>query len=77
MGVLLHAGADHGRCSQTRHASGRSPVHFQIAGHNAFAVKFIRLDEDTRSRIGRAIDRQFDRLAEDGATAINAEANDD
>jgi hypothetical protein len=31
-----------------------------IAGHNAFAVKFIRLDEETRTRIGRAIDRPPD-----------------
>ena len=30
-----------------------------IAGHNAFAVKFIRLDEEVRNRIGRAIDRQL------------------
>jgi hypothetical protein len=32
----------------------------QIAGLNTFAVKFIRLGEDTRSRIGRALDRQSD-----------------
>jgi hypothetical protein len=48
-----------------------------IAGLNTFAVKFVRLDEDTRSRIGRAIDRQSDRPAEDDATAIDGEANDD
>ena len=48
-----------------------------IAGHNAFAVKFIRLDEETRSRIERAIDRQLDRPPEDEATVINGEANDD
>ena len=48
-----------------------------IAGHNAVAVNFIRLDEDTRSRIGRAIERQSDWPAEDDATAIDGEANDD
>jgi len=48
-----------------------------VAGHKTFAVKFIRLDNDTRSRIGRAIDRQSDRPAEDDATAIDGEANDD
>jgi hypothetical protein len=49
----------------------------QIAGLNTFAVKFIRLGEDTRSRIGRALDRQSDRPAEDAKTAIEGEANDD
>ena len=34
-----------------------------LAGDNAFAVKFIRLDDVTRSRIERAIDRQLDRAA--------------
>jgi hypothetical protein len=48
-----------------------------IAGHNAFAVKFIRMDDDTRSRIERAIDRLLDRPSEDDASAINGEANDD
>jgi hypothetical protein len=48
-----------------------------IAGHNTFAVKFTRLDEDTRNRIGRAIDHQPDRPTEDDATAIDGEANDD
>jgi len=48
-----------------------------IAGHNAFAVRFIRLDEDTRSRIGRALDRLSDRPSEDDASVINGEANDD
>ena len=50
---------------------------FHVAGHNAFAVKFDRLDEDTRTRIGRAIDRQPDRPTEDDARAIDGEANDD
>lgn len=49
----------------------------QIAGLNTIAVKFMRLDEDTRSRIGRAIDRQPVRPEEDDATAIDGEANDD
>jgi hypothetical protein len=48
-----------------------------IAGHNAFAVTFIRLDEQTRSRIERAIDRLLDRPPEDDASIINGEANDD
>jgi hypothetical protein len=48
-----------------------------IAGHNAFAVKFVRLDADTRNRIERALGRLLDRSAEDGASAINGEANDD
>ena len=49
-----------------------------IAGHNAFAVRFVRLDEETRSRIERAINRQLDRpSAEDGASVTNGEANDD
>jgi len=42
-----------------------------IAGHNAFAVKFIRLDEEVRNRIGRAIDRQPDRPPEDDAPVID------
>jgi hypothetical protein len=59
---------------------GWTVVHCQtlhIAGHNALAVQFTRLDEDTRSRIGQAIDRQPDRPAEGDATAIDGEANDD
>jgi hypothetical protein len=48
-----------------------------IAGHNAFAVKFIRLDEETRTRIGRAFDHRPDRPTEDDASIINGEANDD
>lgn len=51
------------------------PLH--IAGHNAFAVRFIRLDDETRSRIGRAIARRPDRPPEDDAAVINGEANDD
>jgi hypothetical protein len=47
-----------------------------IAGHKTFAVKFVRLEDDTRSRIGRAIDRQSDRPADD-APGIDGEANDD
>lgn len=42
-----------------------------IAGHNAFAVKFLRLDEEVRNRIGRAIDRQLDRPPEDDAPVID------
>jgi hypothetical protein len=38
-----------------------------IAGHKRFAVKFTRLDEDTRNRIGRADDRQRDRPVENNA----------
>ena len=48
-----------------------------IAGHNAFAVKFIRLDDETRTRIGRAITRLLDRPSEDDVSGINGEANDD
>jgi len=48
-----------------------------IAGHNAFAVKFTRLDDEIRSRIERAIDRQLDRPPEDESAVINGEANDD
>jgi hypothetical protein len=48
-----------------------------IAGHNAFAVKFVRLDDDTRSRIGRAIERRLDRPSEDEPSVTNGEANDD
>ena len=48
-----------------------------IAGHNTFAVTFTRLDENTRNRIGRAIDHQPDRPTEDDATVIDGEANDD
>ena len=45
-------------------------------GHNAFAVKFIRLNEETRRRIERTIDRLLDRPPEE-APVINGEANDD
>jgi hypothetical protein len=48
-----------------------------IAGHNAFAVKFVRLDDDTRSRIARAIDRLLDRPPEDDPSVTKGEANDD
>jgi len=48
-----------------------------IADHHRFAVKFFGLDEDTRNRIGRAIDRQSDRPAEDQSTVTEGEANDD
>jgi PilZ domain len=47
------------------------------AGHNAFAVKFIRLNEETRRRIERTIDRLLDRRPEDEAPVINGEANDE
>jgi hypothetical protein len=47
------------------------------AGHKWFAVKFIELDEVTRSRISRSLDRQSGRPAEDDAAVINGEANDD
>jgi len=48
-----------------------------IAGHNAFAVRFIRLDDETRSRIGRAIERRSDRPPEGDAPVTNGEATDD
>ena len=48
-----------------------------IAGHNTFAVKFTRLDENTRNRIGRAIDHQPDRPTEHNAAVIDGEDNDD
>jgi hypothetical protein len=47
------------------------------AGHNTFAVKFIRLNEETRRRIERTIDRLLDRPPEDEAPVINGEAKDD
>ena len=47
------------------------------AGQNAFAVKFIRLNDETRRRIERTIDRLLDRPLEDEAPVINGEANDD
>jgi hypothetical protein len=46
------------------------------AGHHAF-VKFIRLNEETRRRIERTIDRLLDRPPEDDESAVNGEANDD
>ena len=48
----------------------------QISGLHAF-VKFVRLNRETRQRIGRAIDRLLDRPPEDDAQVINGEANDD
>ena len=48
-----------------------------IAGHNAFAVKFTRLDAEARSSIGRAIDRRLDRPPEADAPSSTGEANDD
>jgi PilZ domain len=48
-----------------------------IAGHNSFAVRFVRLDEETRSRIERALDRLLDRPPEDDASVTSGEANDD
>jgi hypothetical protein len=47
-----------------------------VAGHNAFAVAFTRLDADTRIRIGRALDRQPVRPPEGDATDIDGEVND-
>src|SRR5688500_2873480 len=41
-----------------------------IAGHNTFVVKFVRLDEETRSRIGRTIDRLLDRPLQ-GKSPVN------
>ena len=41
------------------------------ASHNAFAVKFIRLNEETRRRIERTIHRLLDRPPEDEAPVIN------
>ena len=74
MGLLLHAGAEPWPmlAHSTRHCET-----LQIAGLNTFAVRSIQLDEDARSRIKRAIDRQSLRPAEDDATAIDEEANDD
>jgi hypothetical protein len=48
-----------------------------IAGHDTLAVTFSELDETTRNRIGRAIDRQLDRPTEHDATVIDGETNDD
>jgi hypothetical protein len=48
-----------------------------IAGDNAFAVAFIRMDEEIRGRIWRAIDRQFNRAQRSEMPAVNGEATDD
>lgn len=48
-----------------------------IAGDNAFAVRFIRVDEEIRGRIVRAIDRQFNRPPESEPPDMNGRANDD
>src|SRR5262245_10103191 len=48
-----------------------------LAGPNIFAVTFTRLDEDTRSRIARALARLGDRPPEDDAVVTNGEADDD
>jgi len=48
-----------------------------IAGDNAFAVRFIRVDEEIRGRIVRAIDRQFNRPTESEPPDMNGQANDD
>jgi hypothetical protein len=59
---------------------GRTVVQCQtlhIAGHNAFAVKFLRMDDETRTRIGRAITRLLGRPTEGDVSGINGEANDD
>ena len=48
-----------------------------LAGHNAFAVKFTRLDEVARARIAQALARLGDRPPGDNAAVINGEANDD
>jgi PilZ domain len=48
-----------------------------IAGHNAFAVKFVRLSDQTRISIERVIGRLLDRSTEDDASVTNGEANDD
>jgi hypothetical protein len=47
------------------------------AGHNTFAVKFVRIDEGTRRRIERAVARLLDRLSEDDTTGTSGEANGD
>lgn len=48
-----------------------------IAGDNAFAVKFVRLDAEIHGRISRAIERQFNRAPESEASNVNGQANDD
>lgn len=48
-----------------------------IAGDNAFAVKFVRTDEEIRGRIRRAIERQSSRLPEETMPGANGQANDD
>lgn len=48
-----------------------------IAGHNAFAVKFTRLDAETRGHIERAIDCQLGRPPGADAPSSTEEANDD
>ena len=46
------------------------------AGQQAF-VKFVRLNQETRSRIERTVDRLLDRPTKDDTPGINGEANDD
>ena len=48
-----------------------------IAGDNAFAVKFVRMDDQIRARIRRAIERQSSRPAEEAKPGANGQANDD
>ncbi len=48
-----------------------------LAGLNTFAVRFIRIDDDTRRRVERAIDRLLDRSPKDGGPDANGEASGD
>jgi hypothetical protein len=48
-----------------------------IAGDNAFAVKFVRMEEEIRARIWRALDRQVTRPPDTEAPGVNGQANDD
>jgi hypothetical protein len=59
---------------------GRTLVHGETlhsAGHKWLAVKFVQLDEITRSRIGRALDRLRGLPPVDDAAVIDGEANED
>jgi hypothetical protein len=44
-----------------------------IAGDNAFAVKFVRMDEEIRARLWRALDRQVTRPPDTEAPGINGQ----
>jgi hypothetical protein len=48
-----------------------------IAGDNAFAVKFVGMDDQIRARIRRAIERQSSQPPEEARPGANGQASDD